>query len=95
MNDEIRGARPRVRSHWRTIGAALGALGILAGAVVAAEHLLARFSAIQAYTVANTTQDGCKPYQVQAASLGTFNLRVCISDNGTGTARPAPDLEHR
>lgn len=74
----------RLRSHARTI-AALTAGGTIIGAAI----MIAQFGPPSASSrnVAATSvlQGGCNPYVVQAASLGTFDMGVCITDNSTGT----------
>jgi hypothetical protein len=92
MNTSIRRYGGRTLPRWRTIGAALAALGIVAGAVVTA-HYQRGHSTPSVLAAAATVQGGCKPYQVQAASLGTFAMGVCVTDNGTGSnAYPFVDV---
>jgi hypothetical protein len=76
----------RRRLTTRTI-AALAAGGAMIGTAIAiAPHLL---HPVDTRMAASVIQGGCNPYQVQAVSLGTFDMTVCLTDNGTGaTAYP-------
>jgi hypothetical protein len=85
MNINIGGYGPENPPRWRTIAAALAALGIVTGAVVTTQYLRGHSTTTGVLAAASTVQGGCNPYQVQALSIGTFNTRVCLSDNGTGT----------
>jgi hypothetical protein len=70
----------------RTRAALLAAAGLIGAAAAIAPLLAAGPARVQeTRPVAATVQGGCNPYQVQATSIGTFNMAVCISDNGTGT----------